>query len=50
LKLQLINKRVYTDENKKDFDIVAAAGMAELADEEISFKKLLVSLINHIFI
>ena len=29
----------YTDENKKDFDIVAAMGMAELGDEEMSFKK-----------
>jgi hypothetical protein len=29
----------YTDEAKKDFDIVAAMGMAELADEEISTKK-----------
>jgi hypothetical protein len=28
----------YTDENKKDFDIVAAMGMAELADEELSMK------------
>jgi len=29
----------YTDEAKKDFDIIAAMGMAELADEEISIKK-----------
>lgn len=33
---QLLN---YTDERKKDFDIVAAAGMAELGDEELSMKK-----------
>lgn len=26
----------YTDENKRKFDIVAAFGMAELADEELS--------------
>jgi hypothetical protein len=26
----------YTDENKGKFDIVAAMGMAELADEELS--------------
>lgn len=29
----------YTDENKKDFDIVAAMGMCELGDEELSLKK-----------
>ena len=33
---QLLN---YSDEKKKQFDIVAALGMAELADEELSFKK-----------
>ena len=33
---QLLN---YSDEKKKDFDIVAAMGMAELGDEEMSFKK-----------
>jgi hypothetical protein len=33
---QLLN---YSDEKKKDFDIVAAMGMAELGDEELSFKK-----------
>jgi hypothetical protein len=33
---QLLN---YTDERKKDFDIVAALGMAELGDEELSMKK-----------
>lgn len=33
---QLLN---YSDENKKDFDIVAAAGMAELGDEELSSKQ-----------
>lgn len=26
----------YTDENKRKFDIIAACGMAELADEELS--------------
>jgi hypothetical protein len=26
----------YSDENKKKFDIVAALGMAELADEELT--------------
>jgi hypothetical protein len=29
----------YTDERKKEFDIVAALGMAELGDEEMSAKK-----------
>ena len=29
----------YSDENKKEYDIVAAMGMAELGDEELSFKK-----------
>lgn len=29
----------YSDEHKKDFDIVAAMGMAELGDEEMTFKK-----------
>jgi len=29
----------YSDERKKDFDIVAAMGMAELGDEELSFRK-----------
>ncbi len=33
---QLLN---YSDEKKKQFDIVAAMQMTELADEEISFKK-----------
>lgn len=33
---QLLN---YTDEQKKKFDIVAALGMCELGDEEISYKK-----------
>lgn len=33
---QLLN---YSDENKKDFDIVAAMGMAELGDEELSLRK-----------
>lgn len=33
---QLLN---YSDESKKDFDIVAAMGMCELGDEEMSFKK-----------
>ena len=33
---QLLN---YSDEKKKNFDIVAAMQMVELADEEISFKK-----------
>ena len=33
---QLLN---YSDEKKKQFDIVAAMQMAELADEELSFKK-----------
>ena len=33
---QLLN---YSDEKKKEFDIVAAMGMAELGDEELSFKK-----------
>lgn len=33
---QLLN---YSDEKKKDFDIVAAMGMTELGDEELSFKK-----------
>ena len=33
---QLLN---YSDEKKKEFDIVAAAGMAELGDEEMSVKK-----------
>lgn len=33
---QLLN---YSDEKKKQFDIVAAMGMAELGDEELSFKK-----------
>lgn len=28
----------YSDEKKKDFDIVAAMGMAELGDEELSMK------------
>ena len=29
----------YSDERKKDFDIVAAMGMAELGDEEMSTRK-----------
>ena len=29
----------YSDEKKKDFDIVAALGMCELGDEELSSKK-----------
>jgi hypothetical protein len=29
----------YSDERKKEFDIVAALGMAELGDEELSLKK-----------
>jgi hypothetical protein len=29
----------YSDERKKDFDIVAAMGMCELGDEELSIKK-----------
>jgi hypothetical protein len=33
---QLLN---YSDEKKKDFDIVAALGMAELGDEELSVRK-----------
>lgn len=33
---QLLN---YSDEKKRMFDIVAAMGMAELGDEELSFKK-----------
>lgn len=33
---QLLN---YSDEEKKKFDIVAAMGMAELADEELSIRK-----------
>jgi hypothetical protein len=33
---QLLN---YTDERKKYFDLVAAMGMAELADEELSYRK-----------
>lgn len=33
---QLLN---YSDEKKKKFDIVAAMGMCELGDEELSFKK-----------
>lgn len=33
---QLLN---YSDEKKKDFDIVAAMGMAELGDEELSVRK-----------
>lgn len=33
---QLLN---YSDERKKDFDIIAAMGMAELGDEELSMKK-----------
>ena len=33
---QLIN---YSDEKKKNFDIVAAMGMCELADEELSTRK-----------
>lgn len=33
---QLLN---YSDENKKQFDIVAAMGMAELGDEELSVRK-----------
>lgn len=33
---QLLN---YSDEKKKDFDIVAAMGMCELGDEEMSVKK-----------
>ena len=32
---QMLN---YTDECKKDFDIIAALGMAELADEELSVR------------
>ncbi|MGV8961807.1 MAG: hypothetical protein ACOH2V_00230 [Candidatus Saccharimonadaceae bacterium] len=34
--VQLLN---YSDENKKEFDIVAAMGMAELGDEEMSVRK-----------
>jgi hypothetical protein len=33
---QLLN---YSDEKKKDFDIIAAMGMAELGDEELSLRK-----------
>lgn len=33
---QLLN---YSDDKKKDFDIVAAMGMCELGDEEMSVKK-----------
>ena len=33
---QLLN---YSDEQKKKFDIVAAVGMAELGDEELSIRK-----------
>ena len=33
---QLLN---YSDEKKKDFDIIAAMGMAELGDEELSVRK-----------
>ena len=33
---QLLN---YSDEKKKDYDIVAAMGMCELGDEEMSVKK-----------
>ena len=29
----------YSDENKKEFDIVAAMGMCELGDEELSVKR-----------
>jgi len=29
----------YSDEKKKEFDIVAAMGMAELGDEELSVRK-----------
>ena len=29
----------YSDERKKDFDIIAAMGMAELGDEELTFRK-----------
>ena len=33
---QLLN---YSDEKKKEFDIIAAMGMAELGDEELSVRK-----------
>ena len=33
---QLLN---YSDERKKEFDVVAALQMTELADEEISLRK-----------
>ena len=33
---QLLN---YSDEKKKEFDIIAALGMCELGDEELSFKR-----------
>jgi hypothetical protein len=33
---QLLN---YSDEKKKDFDIVAAMGMCELGDEELSVRQ-----------
>ena len=35
----LINLLNYSDEAKKKFDIIAAMGMAELADEELSTRK-----------
>ena len=38
--VEMLNQLLeYSDERKKDFDIVAALGMAELGDEEMSMKK-----------
>lgn len=38
--LEMINQLLnYSDEKKKDFDIVAAMGMCELGDEELSVRK-----------
>jgi hypothetical protein len=38
--LDMVNQLLtYSDERKKDFDIVAALGMAELGDEELSTRK-----------
>lgn len=38
--IQMIDQLLrYSDEKKKDFDIVAAMGMCELGDEEMSLKK-----------
>jgi hypothetical protein len=38
--LEMVNQLLnYSDEKKKDFDIVAAMGMCELGDEELSVRK-----------